>query len=116
MGKRLMFILEGKSDKMAIVLKCKNVTFFHSQDEAAFFEWLKKMPYIACVKGSRNILFIEINEALFDNAALHAIVASLRRYKIDLGILEPLVTQDRAELFEWSKQSTHINVYPRGSV
>lgn len=98
---------------MTIILKCKKVTFFHSQDEEAFFKWLEKMPYIASVKGSGNILLIEINEKLFDNDALRAIVALFRRYKINLRTLHPLITQEREELFEWSKRSTHINVYPK---
>lgn len=97
---------------MTIILQCKHVGFFHPLDEKLFFEWLQQLPNVR-FEGSKNIFYFMIDEKHFEHTEFHAMVALFRRYKLDIHILEPLITADRIELFAWSRTATYHNVYPK---
>jgi hypothetical protein len=93
------FILEANvvTDKQ-VVLTAKRVWYYSENDEAAFFEWLDKLPCVEKYEGELDVLEIHINQARLDAGSLYELLALFRRYNIDMTQLRVF---DRDEFASW---------------
>ena len=84
-----------------VELQATAVRFFSQGDEAAFFGWLKTMPFVEHIEGRGRTLYIKINSSAVDEDGLRELLAMLRRYSVDLA---QLVAFDREEFAEWFRR------------
>lgn len=85
-------------------LICRRVTFYSDQDEAAFFEWLKRISCIKEFRGEGYELYLHIARKKISDANLRELLAIFERYKIDMKQLA-LFLNDRNSA--WFKGNTH---------
>jgi hypothetical protein len=86
------------NDTSVVELRAENVIYYSQNDEAAFFEWLAKMPCVIKVDGRGHMLFVRVNPVLVDQYNLRDLLALFHRYKIDM---KQLVALDRPEFSSW---------------
>ena len=82
----------------AIELQATGVRFFSQGDEAAFFDWLKKLPMVENIEGRGRTLHIRVNSSAVDEDSLRELLALFHRYGIDLA---QLIVFDREDFAEW---------------
>lgn len=71
------------NDVSNVVLEATGVQYQMSFDEAAFFEWLNKIPSVDSYQGQRFTLYIKVIVDTLDEDALNELAALYRRYRID---------------------------------
>ena len=81
-----------------VELQATDVRFFSQCDEAAFFEWIKKLSFIQKIEGRGRTLYLLVNRAAIDEDALRELLALFHRFEIDL---RQLAVFDREEFVEW---------------
>lgn len=81
-----------------IELKAVNVEYCSDGDEAAFFEWIKKIPSIKDFRGSGNSLSIMVDEESIDEYDLRELIALFYRYDVPM---KQLAIFDREEFSIW---------------
>ena len=81
-----------------VELEATSVRFYSQRDEAAFFEWLKKLTCVERVQGRGLTLYISVDCSLVDEDGLRELLALFRRYGIDKRQLAQL---DRKEFSAW---------------
>ena len=81
-----------------VVLIAKRVWYYSENDEAAFFEWLDKLPCVEKYEGELDVLDICINQARLDAGSLYELLALFRRYNVDMKQLRVF---DRDEFASW---------------
>ena len=64
-----------------IILECRSVTYYHSHDETAFFEWLGRIKGVKRFYGRGRVLFIEVSPRI-SRTGLLALFALFVRYRI----------------------------------
>jgi hypothetical protein len=70
-----------------VELVAKGLRWFSDYDEAAFFEWLKKIPCIETYKGQGKALHIEIDQDRLDDVCLREMLALFYRFKQEMSQL-----------------------------
>ena len=86
------------TDNKQTVLLAKRVWYFSENDEAAFFEWLDKLPCVEKYEGRSDELKIYVNAAAADAGSVYELLALFRRYEIDMRQLRVF---DREEFASW---------------
>jgi len=81
-----------------LVLSAKRVWHYSECDEAAFFEWLDKLPCVKRYEGELDVLSIYVDEAKVDESALRELLALFRRYAVEMKQLRVF---DRREFAAW---------------
>ena len=81
-----------------LVLSAKRVWYYSECDEAAFFEWLDKLPCVKRYEGELDVLNIYVDEAKVDESALRELLALFRRYAVEMKQLRVF---DREEFAAW---------------
>jgi hypothetical protein len=81
-----------------LVLSAKRIWYYSECDEAAFFEWLDKLPCVKHYEGELDLLSIYVDEMRVDENALREFLALFRRYAVDMKQLRVF---DRHEFAAW---------------
>lgn len=81
-----------------VELEASAVQFYSEHDEAAFFEWLTKIPCVKKQAGRNTTLYISIDAGLVDEDALRELLALFHRYGVEKRQLAKL---DRDEFAHW---------------
>jgi hypothetical protein len=81
----------------SVVLKATGVWYYAPGDEAAFFEWLRKIPAVESIGGEGDTLDIVVSRPV-DPDSLRELLALFRRYDIELAQLGQL---DNPEVSRW---------------
>lgn len=87
------------------VLIGKKITFYSPNDEAAFFEWLKKNDCIDDVEGIGDELHLTIAADELHDHDLRDLLALFYRYKIDMKQLKRFLTEDNKKWFFENKNA-----------
>lgn len=90
------------AQQTSVELQATGVRFFSQGDEAAFFGWLKTLPFIESTEGHGRTVYIKINSSTVDEDGLRELLALFRRYGVDLA---QLVAFDREEFAEWFRRA-----------
>jgi len=86
-------VIEGE-----LVLTAKRVWYYSKHDEAAFFEWLDKIPCVVSYEGELDVLSICIDVAKVHEYELRELLALFHRYAVDMKQLRAF---DRKEFAKW---------------
>ncbi|MFE3257117.1 hypothetical protein ACFXPS_16750 [Nocardia sp. NPDC059091] len=78
----------GAADEL--ILEAESVRYYSYNDEAAFFEWLDKLPCVISYRGRGTTLYITVNGAQVDDNAFVDLFALFRRYGVDREQLRTL--------------------------
>ncbi|MFQ6397593.1 hypothetical protein ACLMAJ_29625 [Nocardia sp. KC 131] len=81
-----------------IALEATGVVYRSSHDEAAFFEWLDKIPAVRSYKGELRTLYITV-DASADDESIYELVALFHRYHVDMSQLRVFDTDRIGEWF-----------------
>ncbi|MBB5912992.1 hypothetical protein BJY24_001859 [Nocardia transvalensis] len=84
-------------DKSTVALEATDVWYYSHGDEAAFFEWLDKIPAVRSYGGRVNILEIVV-ETPVDEDSLRELLALCYRYRINMAQLRQL---DNSRIGPW---------------
>lgn len=87
-----------QKEETMMQLEARAICYFSEHDEAAFFEWLDKMPAIRGYQGKGDTLYIEVDPDAVDRKALRELLALFFRYGVDL---KQLAVFDRPEFTTW---------------
>lgn len=98
------------NNKELVELEARSVRFYSECDEAAFFEWLKKLSCVRKIQGQGAGIFISVDPVQVDEEALRELLSLFRRYEVDL---RQLAEFDRDEFVDWFHDSkaywfTHV--------
>lgn len=88
------------SEETHIKLVASRVTYYSPNDEAAFFEWIRKIPSIINYEGKGSDIFIYISDKNMDEFCLREIIALFKRYGIEM---RQLAIFDQEMFSEWFK-------------
>lgn len=83
-----------------VILTCKAVKFHFELDEAAFFEWIKKIPSIIKYNGRGNELYLYFKNKNISDDDLRSVIGLFYRYKIDMKQLQIFLDDNNREWFE----------------
>lgn len=86
------------------------VTYYHQNDETAFFEWLARVPCVERFDGEGLDLVIHLSRAPKD-ADLRELAAFFYRYKIDMRQLARFGTGTKRAWFRDPKMYWHRRVF-----
>jgi hypothetical protein len=81
-----------------VELKVRATCFYSQLDEAAFFEWLKKLPCVSKLEGKGDTLSIRVLKPKVDEYALRELLALFQRYRIDM---KQLSVFDKRGFADW---------------
>ena len=81
-----------------IALEANGVVYRSSHDEAAFFEWLNKIPAVRSFEGALRTLCITV-DASADDESVYELLALFCRYHVDLSQLRVFDTDRIGEWF-----------------
>jgi hypothetical protein len=94
-----------------LVLSAKRVWYHSEYDEAAFFEWLDKLPCVKRCEGELDVLYIYVDEAKVDEGALRELLALFRRYAVELKQLRVFDRKEFASWFRDPRAYWHAQVF-----
>ncbi|MGW4118107.1 hypothetical protein [Nocardia sp. NPDC004711] len=83
-----------------LILEVEPLTYYSYNDEAAFFEWLDKLPCVTSYRGRGRALFIAVNVAAVDDEAFRDLLALYQRYGLSRDPLRRLAPERFTALFE----------------
>lgn len=83
----------------AVELEAKDVRFYSEGDEAAFFEWLDKIPCVSNYRGEGRVLLISVDRGRADEDSLRELLAIFFRYRIAMRQLSIFDSEAVAEWF-----------------
>lgn len=87
---------------MIVELQATGVRYFSQGDEAAFFRWLKELPFVDHFEGRGLTLYIKVDSLAVDEEGLRELLALFHRYNVDLA---QLVVFDRDEFVDWFRRA-----------
>ncbi len=79
---------------------CKSVLFYSQKDEAAFFEWIKKIDCIDNISGAGNELYLHVASVILHDYDLRELVALFKRYNINMKQLKIFLNEDNKKWFQ----------------
>lgn len=82
-----------------LTLVCRRVIFYHRKDEAAFFEWIKKIECIDRIMAQGDEIYLQIACKDLHDHDLMDLIGLLYRYKIDMQQLKIFLTADNKKWF-----------------
>ncbi|MEO1248059.1 MAG: hypothetical protein AAFX56_20460 [Pseudomonadota bacterium] len=81
-----------------VQLEAEKTRFFSGHDEAAFFEWIKKIPSVQKIEGKGSSTFLYVDDTSIDENELRELVSLFRRYGVSMGQLSVF---NRTPFSEW---------------
>ena len=91
-------------------LVASSVTYYHQNDEAAFFEWLARIPCVERFEGEGGDLYIHLSRVPTD-ADLRELAAFFYRYKINMRQLAQFGSGSRRAWFRDRRMYWHRRVF-----
>lgn len=86
-------------------ITCKSVFFYSVNDEAMFFDWIKRIGCIKSFEGARDELYLDLVDRELTYDDIKDLIALLYRYKIDMKQLAALRAPNNERAFiPWEKQ------------
>jgi len=67
-----------------IELEAAKVSFLSQHDEAAFFEWIGKIPSVTKAEGSGYSIFLHVDGDAIDEEDLRELISLFRRYGVSM--------------------------------
>ncbi|OHU63851.1 hypothetical protein [Mycobacteroides chelonae] len=101
------------SDDKALILEATGVQYQLPLDEAAFFEWLDKIPAVLSYSGYDRTLEIAIAPSAIDEDALSEFVALYRRYHMDPAELQVFADHRLGSWFSAPDRFWHKEIFDR---
>lgn len=77
------------------VLVATGVSYYHQNDEAAFFEWLSRMTFVESYRGEGRDLLITLKRRP-TKSDLQELLAFFFRYEIDMAQLKRFETRSNS--------------------
>lgn len=84
--------------KTEIALQATGVEYGSPFDEAAFFEWLDKIPAVRSYEGELRTLYIRVDAAA-DDESVFELVSLFHRYHVEMTQLRVFDTKRIGEWF-----------------
>ena len=100
-------------DKDKVELIVSEVVYLSKNDEAAFFEWLKKLLCVDCVDGRGRNLYIHVNVPNLDEDSLRELISLFKRYDIPMGQLSIFDNDSFAGWFRNEKADWYKSVFSK---
>jgi len=97
-----------------IALAATGVNYGSSYDEAAFFEWLDKIPAVRSYNGELRTLYIQV-DATADDESIYELVSLFHRYHVDMVQLRVFDTERIGEWFRKSDSYWYESVFGTSS-
>ena len=72
------------SKKVVITLRAKAVRFLSEQDEAAFFQWLRKLEECVSLRGEGDTIVLDVEKSKLQSDELRELIALFHRYGIEM--------------------------------
>ena len=91
-------------------LVATGVTYYHENDEAAFFQWLDRIPCVEQSEGEGPDLFIHLSREPLDED-LWELIAFFYRYKINMRQLARFGSGVERAWFRNTKMYWHHRVF-----
>lgn len=86
-------------------LTCKSIYFYSMNDEAIFFEWIKKISCIQSFSGSGDELYLDLVDKELSYDDIKDLIALFYRYKINMKQLSSLLNEKNKEAFlPWKRE------------
>ena len=101
------------NDDTTLILEATGVLYQLDFDEAAFFEWLDKIPAVRSYDGYGRTLEITLDPAVVDEAALSEFVALYRRYHVDPAELQVFAAHHLGGWFSSPDRFWHKEIFDR---
>ena len=98
-----------------IELKAKAIQYGSALDEAAFFDWLQKLPCVSGFEGRGDTLYIRIASSKVDKAALRELLALFTRYGVDMKQLAVFDKRKFSRWFRDERKYWHTSVFGKRS-
>ncbi len=92
-------------NKKENILICQSVKFYCNKDEAAFFEWIKKIDCIEETSAAGNELYLHICADDIHEYDLRDLIGLFYRYKIDMKQLKRFLTNENKSWFYDNKKA-----------
>lgn len=86
------------SSQQIVEIELTSVRFFSPYDEAAFFEWIKKLACVKKCEGRGLTIHLSVHQSAVDEDALRELIALFHRYEVDM---RQLARFDRVEFEGW---------------
>jgi hypothetical protein len=94
-----------------IIITCKQVVYFSSDDEALFFSWLSKIGCIEKIEGFGEVLQLHIKPTVMSYNDLKNLIGVCYRYKIDMRQLAQFVTHENEHWFASRSAPWHYKIF-----
>ncbi len=91
-------------------LVASGVTYYHANDEAAFFEWLERIECVASYGGEGRDLFLSLKRRP-TKLDLQELLAFFFRYQIDMAQLAQFETKKNRDWFCDRQKYWHEKVF-----
>ncbi|BDT91495.1 hypothetical protein IFM12275_14710 [Nocardia sputorum] len=93
-----------------IALEATGLRYGSPFDEAAFFEWLDKIPAVRSYEGELRTLYIKV-DATADDESVYELVSLFHRYHVDMSQLRVFDTERIGEWFRKPESYWHEFVF-----
>jgi hypothetical protein len=97
----------------SIELRARAIQYGSALDEAAFFEWLHKLPCASEFEGRGDTLYIRIASSKVDKTALRELLALFTRYGVDMRQLAVFEKPQFSRWFRDEGKYWHKSVFKR---
>lgn len=84
--------------KKNVRFEATNVKFYSDLDEAAFFDWIGKVPAVEGSEGKGRTIFLTVDTDSVDDEALRELIAIFYRYGVSM---EQLAVLDERRFAHW---------------
>ncbi|WP_024800496.1 hypothetical protein [Nocardia sp. BMG51109] len=93
-----------------IVLEATGIRYGSLNDEAAFFEWLDKIPAVRSHDGRLRTLYINVDPEA-DDESVRDLVALFHRYHVDMAQLRVFDTERIGDWFRDPQKYWHESIF-----
>lgn len=93
------------------ILVCKGVLYYSLNDEAVFFEWIKKLKCIKQIGGVGDELLLYLRSRNVSSRCLRDLLALFFRYKVDMTQLQQFLNSSNAHWFNDQEYWFHRLVF-----
>jgi hypothetical protein len=103
------------SSNNILELEAERVRFYSEHDEAALFEWLKKIPCIKGCEGRGPAIYLQVDSNEMSESDLRELLAVFHRYAIPMRQLSIFERREFSEWFRDRRAYWYTRVFEEGS-
>lgn len=96
-------------------VRCRSVSFYSPEDEAAFFSWAVRIPGVSRVFGEGREIVIVVRNSTPSETTLRELLALLYRYKVSMSQLAGFVSEKNASWFKCPEAYWYRKVFGNAS-